>query len=83
MEYEYLFTKMLYDTLKTTIKGRVFTKIIDDKLVINITTREGINYERVVGDFANKLITGQISPDAEAYAVLREYKECIRKHFFY
>ena len=83
MDYEYLFSKSLYETLKTVIKGKVFVKVIGDQLVVQITTREGINYERCVSDFAHKLILGQISSTTEAYIILKEYKECVNRHFFY
>lgn len=83
MEYEYLFAKGLFDIFKTKVKGKVFCRVIDDILVVNITTQEGIDYGKCYSDFARKLQLDQISKDGIANEVTHEYKKLVLNTFFY
>ena len=83
MEYEYLFTKGLYDKLKEKIKGRVFCKVIDDILVVDIHTREGIDFGYTVMNFAEKMMTKQITQEAIVEEICAKFKRKIVNTFFY
>lgn len=53
-EYEYLFSNTLHEKLKEKIKGKIFCKVIDDILIVDIDTRENIDFGYTVSDFAEK-----------------------------
>lgn len=42
-EYEYLFSKSLHEALKEKIKASIFCKVIDDVLIVDITTKKMIS----------------------------------------
>lgn len=83
MEYEYLFTKTLHEGLKERIKGRIFCKVINDILVIDIDTKEGINYGSTIGNFAEKLQRGELTQEKLVDEVVKEYKKKVLSTFFY
>lgn len=83
MEYEYLFTKTLHEKLKERIKGKVFCKVIDDTLVIDIETREGINYGLLISNFAERIQIGEMTHDSVIEKVIKEYKKKVLSTFFY
>lgn len=83
MEYEEIFSKNLYTELKEKIKGTVFVKIIEDTLVVTITTREGIHYTYVCASFADKLHTGQITHESIIREICSNFRTRILNTFFY
>lgn len=83
MEYEYLFTKTLHEKLKERIKGKVFCKVIDDTLVIDIETREGINYGLLISNFVERIQIGEMTHDGVIEKVIKEYKKKVLSTFFY
>ena len=83
MEYEQLFSKNLHAELKEKIKGAVFTKVIEDTLVVTITTREDINYTYVCAHFAEKLQSGQIDHAGVVYEICSNFKTKVLNTFFH
>lgn len=83
MEYEYLFTKNLHESLKGKIKGKIFCKVIDDILIIDISTKEDIDYGCTIQDFAEKMRTGEITHEIIVEQVVKEYKRKVLNTFFY
>ena len=83
MEYEYLFSKNLHEKLKETIKASIFCKVIDDVLVVDITTKEGIDFGYAVRDFSEKLQLGQITQESVVEEIVGKYRRKILNTFFY
>lgn len=83
MEYEYLYTKGLYEKLKEKIKGRVFCKVIDNVLIVDIHTRENIDFGYTVIDFAEKMRTGQITQGSIVEEICVKFKKKVVNTFFY
>ena len=83
MEYEYLFSKNLFEELKGKIKATIYCKVIDDVLVVDITTKEGIDFGYAVTNFADKLRLKEISKESIIEEVLAKYKRKILNTFFY
>lgn len=83
MEYEFLFTKSLHEKLKERIKGHIFCKVIDDTLVVNIDTREGVDYGLCISDFANRIRLKEISQETLIDDIVKNYKKKVLEIFFY
>ena len=82
MEYEYLFTKSLFEKLKDRIKAKVFCKVYDNVLAIEINTREGVQYRKYIPDFAAEIGNG-LNADMVSDDVVREYKKVVLQHYFH
>ena len=83
MDYEYLFSRRLHEELKNMIKGMVYCKVINDTLVVVISTREGVQFEWLLENFAHKLILGLINPEMVAHVVARKYRMHVLDTFMY
>lgn len=83
MEYEYLFSKSLHEKLKEKIKGKIFCKVIDNTLVVNIETREGISHGMFIDDFAERLRSGLLHHEWIADMLVKEYRAKVLERFFY
>lgn len=83
MEYEYLFSKSLHETLKGKIKASIFCKVVDDVLVVDITTKEGIDFGYACTNFSEKLQLGKITQEAIVEEICAKYKKKIVNTFFY
>ena len=83
MEYEQLFSRNLHAELKEKIKGSVFTKVIEDTLVVTIITKEEINYTYVCANFAEKMHTGQITHESVIHDICTNFKTKVMNTFFY
>ena len=83
MEYEYLFTKSLFEYLKPKVKGKVFCKVINDILIVNIDTKEGIDYGYTLENFAEKLKLEGLASDSLGYEIVNLYRKEVIKRFFY
>ena len=83
MEYEYLFSKSLFEQLKTKVKGQVFCKVINDILVVSISTKEGTDYGYTLPNFASKLSYDGLAAETLADVITKEYRKEVLKKFFY
>ena len=83
MEYEYLFTKGLHERLKEKIKGKIFCKVINDILVVNIHTKEGLDYGFTLDNFARELQVGGLAAESVMDMIVNEYRREVLKRFFF
>lgn len=83
MDYEYLFSKAVHEGLKGRIKGHIFCKVINDTFVVLISTREGIEFEYALENFAYKLILGLINPGGVVNVITSKYKCHLMNVFMY
>jgi hypothetical protein len=82
-EYEYLFSKSLHEKLKETIKASIFCKVIDDILIVDITTKEGIDFGYACTNFSEKLQLKQITQESIVDEICGKFKKKIVNTFFY
>lgn len=82
-EYEYLFSKSLHEALKEKIKASIFCKVIDDVLVVDITTKEDIDFGYALTNFGEKLQLGQITQEGIVEEICAKFKKKIVNTFFY
>lgn len=71
MEYE--FCLVLHKKLKEKIKGKIFTKVFDDKLIIRIDMDDQW-FETSYEDFTRRVIFG-LSTDYVVYEVVNKYRK--------
>lgn len=83
MEYEYLFSKSVYEELKSIVKGHVFCKVVNDTLLVSISTREGIEFRYTIENFSYKLLMGMLNPVSVCLQVQKKYKDFIVHRFMY
>ena len=83
MDYEYLFSKSLFEELKGKIKATIYCKVIDNVLVVDITTKEGIDFGYAVTNFAEKLQLKKISKESIVEEVVAKYRRKVLNTFFY
>lgn len=83
MEYEYLFTKGLHEKLKAKIKGKVFCKVINNILVVDITTKEGLSYGYTLENFTEKLQHGELDSDKLSAEITQMYRKAVLDRFFF
>lgn len=69
---EYDFCIALHKKLKEKIKGKIFTRVFDDKLVIRIDM-DDLWFETSYEDFARRVIFG-LTTDYIVYEVLEKYR---------
>lgn len=82
-EYEYLFSKSLHEALKEKIKASIFCKVIDDVLIVDITTKEGIEFGYACTNFGEKLQLNEITHEAIVEEVCAKFKRKLINTFFY
>jgi hypothetical protein len=82
-EYEHLFSKSLFDQLKTRVKGHVFCKVVNDILVVSIDTKEGIDYGYTMENFAHELSFKGLEAEPLAEMIVKEYRKELLRKFLY
>ena len=77
----YVFATNVHAKLKEVILGRVFTRVEDDSLYIEIRRMEGLIFKMRIYDISKKITNGCTSEYA-AYEVLRKYKKFVLNMYF-
>lgn len=77
----YIFATAVYAKLKEVILGRVFTRVENDSLYIEIRRIEGLIFKMSIDDISKKIINGYTAEYA-AYEVLRKYKKFVLNKYF-
>ena len=77
-DYEYEFCVALHKKLKEKVKGKIFTTINDDKLLVDITM-EKLQFHMEFDNFTQRLSEG-FSTDAVVVDVIKAYREYLNQH---
>ena len=80
-DYEYLISKEVHKKLKSKVKGKVWVKVYNDELHIEITNIDNLKFEATLYDLADKILHG-LSTELIAHSALKEYKEGVIKRYF-
>ena len=81
-DYEYLFSTELHKRLKEKVKGKVWVKIYNDELHVNIIPDEnGELYEFVMTDMSSRILNG-LSTSYIVYDILKDYRNYVNKQYF-
>lgn len=83
MEYEYLFTKGLHEKLKEKIKGKIFCKVVNDILIVDIDTREGVTFGYTQENFSENLQIGKLDSDKLTVEIVQGYRNVVLNKFFF
>lgn len=81
MEYEWLFTTSLHMKLKERLVGKVFTRVYNDELYVEINTYGNLTFVMYIDDFANKVQEGWTTDEA-VEEIVKKYKRYIINRFF-
>lgn len=71
---EYDFCIILHEKLKDKIRGRVFTKVIDDVLLVRIDM-DDLWFELTYQDFVNSVMLGYLTSDKVVDEVCKKYRK--------
>ena len=79
-DYEYEFCVALHKKLKEKVKGKIFTTVKEDKLIVEITMGK-VEFQMGFDNFAQRLSEG-CSTDAVVIDVTKAYKTYINDLYF-
>lgn len=77
----YVFSCIVYRRLKEVILGRVFTRVEDDSLYVEIRRRDEPTFKLSIDDISNKIVNGYTSEYA-TFEVLKKYKKFVYNRYF-
>lgn len=79
-DYEYEFCMALHKKLKEKIKGKIFTTVKEDKLIVDITMGK-VEFQMGFDNFAQRLSEG-FTTDAVVVDVTKAYKSFLNDLYF-
>ena len=79
-DYEYEFCVALHKKLKEKVKGKIFTTVKEDKLIVEITMGK-VEFQMGFDNFAQRLTEG-FNTDAVVVEVTKTYKTYINNLYF-
>ena len=81
-QYGYDFSMALYAKLKERIYGRIYVKVTDDdELYIQITRRDGLDFEVYINRFSEKMLNGYTT-DYATYEAIEKLKKYVMNSYF-
>lgn len=82
---EYYFCSILHEKLKEKIRGNIFTKVIDDVLLVRIDM-DDLRFEITYQDFVNNVMLGYLTSDKVVDEVCKKYRKFLwnrmEKYYF-
>lgn len=79
-DYEYEFCMALHKKLKEKIKGKIFTTVKEDKLIVDITMGK-VEFQMGFDNFAQRLSEG-FTTDVVVVDVTKTYKSFLNDLYF-
>lgn len=81
-QYGYHFSMMLYAKLKERIYGHIYVKqTYEDQLYIQITRRDGLNFEVYIENLSEKMLNGYTT-DYAVYEIVEKLKKYVMNSYF-
>lgn len=82
MEYEYIFSKALHESLKDKIFGHIFCDVSRNDVLRVIIESNGIEWRCSFNHFSERVTNG-LRSDLLACEIAKEFKKFINHKFFY
>lgn len=81
-QYGYHFSMALYTKLKERIYGHIYVKhTYEDQLYIQITRRDGLNFEVYIENLSEKMLNGYTT-DYAVYEIVEKLKKYVMNSYF-